>query len=183
MKRLTTKKLIFLGYFFGIFILNRLSKGVLVSLFWELILWFSGAILGGYFIKLDQLFYVYFTQPEAPLSLEIKSLLKQKRNKEAWNLFRQRVGEQRLAFRSALFQVVWVVLAFFTLTSTNIIFGKTVVMAVGLHLLLDEWEAVLSGRDISWIFWQIKREITSKEQKGFLWIMTGAFSLLTLLLI
>ena len=66
---------------------------------------------------------------------------------------------------------------------TNVVFGKTMVMAVGLHLLLDEWEAVLSGRDIDWIFWQIKREVTLREQKAFIWVMTGIFGMLSLLLI
>lgn len=186
--RITTKKLIFFSYFFVIFILSRVSSFrfsllFLQSVIWDLILWFLGAFLGGYFIKLDQLLYIYFTQPETRLSLEIKSLLQQKRNNEAWSLLRQRVGEQRLAFRSALFQVVWVVLAFFTLTSTNVIFGKTMVMAVGLHLLLDEWEAILSGRDISWIFWQIKREVGMREQRIYVGAISAAFGLLTLLMI
>lgn len=195
--RITTKQLIFLAYFLGIFILSRISSFRFSLLFfqsviWDLILWMTGAVLGGYFVKIDQLLYVYFTHPEAPLSLEIKELLKKNptslklrgaRRREAWNLLSQRVGEQKLAFRSALFQAGWTVLAFFTLTSTNVIFGKTMVMAVGLHLLLDEWEAILSGRGISWIFWQIKREVGVREQKTFVWAMTGIFCILSLLLI
>ena len=188
MRRLRTKQLIFIGYFLGTFILGKIgvfkfSWSFLQFVLWDFVWWFSGAVLGGYFIKLDQLFYVYFTQAEAPFSLEIKSLLKQKQKNKAWNLLRQRVGEQRLAFRSALFQVVWIVLAFFTLTSTASVFGKTLVMAIGFHLLIDEWEAILAGQSIAWLFWQIKRPITPKEQKGFLWIMTGVFCLLSLLLI
>ena len=188
MKRLRTKQLIFLAYFLGIFILRKIGSFSFSLLFlrlsaWELVLWLAGAILGGYFVKLDQLVYVYFTQPEALLSLEIKSLIKQKRKKEAWNLLCQRGGEQNLAFRSALFQAGWTVLAFFTLTSTKVIFGKIMVMAVGLHLLLNEWEAILSGRGIAWIFWQIKREVGLKEQKWFLGGMTLVFGILSLLLI
>ena len=186
--RLKTKQLIFLAYFLGIFILRKIGSFRFSFLFlrlsaWELVLWLGGAILGGYFVKLDQLLYVYFTQPEAPLSLEVKLLLKQRREKEAWSLLRERVGEQKLAFRSALFQVGWIALAFFTLTSTKVIFGKTMIMAVGLHLLLDEWESILAGRGISWIFWQIKREVGAREERWFLGGMTVIFGILSLLLI
>jgi len=192
-----TKHLIFLGYFLGIFVLRKISffsfsLSFLRSSIGELILWLGGAILGGYFIKLEQLVYVFFIHPNEPLSLEIKGLLKQNptslklcgaRRREMWRLLKERVTEQKLAFRSALFQLVWLVLAFFTLTSTGSVFGKTLVMAIGLHLLLDEWEGILRKRTIYWLFWQIKREVSLREQKVFLWAMTGGFSLLSLLLI
>jgi len=187
-KKITTKELIFFSYFLVIFILSRISSFrfslfFLQSSFGELVLWLLGAVLGGYFIKLDQLLHIYFTNPEEPLSIQIKNLIAQKRRNEAWHILRQNVGYQKLAFRSALFQAGWVILAFYTLTSTASVLGKTMVMAIGLHLLLDEWEAILSKQSISWLFWQVKREISIKEQKTFLWIMTGAFSILTLLLI
>ncbi len=195
--RLTTKRLIFLAYFLVIFILYQLSSFFPGPEFWtkalsfnflrysfrELILWFAGAFLGAYFIKLEQIFYVYFTHPEEALSVEVKNLINQKRKKEVWQLLRQRVGEQKLAFRSALFQVIWVVLAFFVLTSTSSVFGKTLVMAIGLYLLLKEWEAMLDKKEINWLFWQVKRVIAPKEQKIFLWGMTGIFAVLSLLLI
>jgi len=195
--RMTTKRLIFLGYFLGIFILKKIDflfhlRGVLLSLFWELVLWFSGAAVGAYLIKIEQLIYVYFIHPNEILSLDIRELLRQNppslklreaRRREVGRLLRERVAEQKLAFRSALFQIVWLALAFFTFTSTASVFGKSLVMAVGLHLLLDEWEDVLAGKGLYWLFWQIKREVTSKEQKAFLWIMTGAFGMLSLLLI
>ena len=151
--------------------------------FIDLILWFGGVILGGYFIKLEQLVYVFYIHPKEPLSLEIKGLLGERKIKEAWKLLKERVGEQKLAFRSAVFQVVWLGLALFTLTSTSSIFGKALVMAIGLHLLLDEWEGFLGEKSLSWLFWQIKRVVLFKEQKYFLLVMTGLFCVLSLLLI
>lgn len=186
--KLKLKQLIFLAYFLGIFIFSRLS---VFSFSWvflgnslkELIPWFLGAFLGAYIIKLEQLVYVYYMAPQEPLSLEVKSLIGQKQRQQAWLILKQKVREQRLAFRSLVFQAIWVVLAFFTLTSTSVVLGKTLVIAIGLHLLLDEWEAILKKENISWVFWQVKREVSLKEQKIFLWIMTGVFSLLSLLLI
>lgn len=188
MFKITTKNLIFFAYFLAIFIFHSLghfsfSFNFLKNTFWELILWFLGVVVGTYFVKIDQLIYIYFTLPEAHLSLQTRWLIKQKRYRDSLRLLDQRSGEQRLAFHSALFQVVWVVLAFFTLTSTSVIFGKTLVMAIGLTLLVQEWEDVLAKKGINWLFWQIKRIISPQEQKMFLWIMTGLFGILSLLLI
>jgi len=180
MLKITTKKLIFVGYFLAVFVLGWLGgRFGIVDFF----LWFTGIILGGYFIKLEQLVYVFYIQPQENLSLKIKELLKEKRRKEALRLLRERVIEQKLAFRSAVFQVVWALLAFFTLTSTSNVFGKALVMAIGLHLLLDEWESFWKNKSLSWLFWQVKRVVSFKEQKYFLWLMTGVFGVLSLLLI
>lgn len=186
--KLRLKQLIFLGYFLGIFILNRLGRFsfswiFLKGFFKELIPWFLGAFLGAYMIKLEQLVYIYYIFPQQPLSSEVKELIGQKQHKQAWALLKQRVGEQKLAFRSLVFQLVWVVLALFTLTSTTVVLGQTLVMAIGLHLLLDEWQAMKSQGHINWLFWQVKRQVSLREQKTFLWVMTGVFSLLSLLLI
>jgi len=186
--RFGVKYLIFLGYFLATFILRKIGT---FSFSWaflrfslvDLLSWFSGALLGGYFIKLEQIVYVYYIHPDEILSLDAKRMIQEKRKKEVLQLLREGVTEQRLAFRSALFQVVWLVLAFFTLTSTAGVFGKTLVMAIGLHLLLDEWEDLLKGKSLYWLFWQIKRTVSEKEQKMFVWIMTGLFAGLSLLLI
>ncbi len=180
--------MVFLGYFLIIFILSRLtvfsfSWHFLQNSFKELIPWFLGAFLGAYIIKLEQLVYVYYVAPQQPLSLQVKDLINQNQHQQAWILLKQKVTEQKLAFRSLVFQAIWVVLAFFTLTSTSVLLGKTLVMAIGLHLLLDEWEAVLRGENISWVFWQVKREIGVGEQRKFIYIMTGIFGVLSLLLI
>lgn len=150
----------------------------------DLVFWIMGAVIGFNFLKIDQLIYVYFTHPDYPLSVYVKNLIKLKRFKEAFLFLEQRVEEQRLSFRSALFQVVWAGLAFFILTSTSEYLGKTLVMGIGLSLLLDEWRDNLTqGRNINWLFWQIKRIVSPQEQKWFLWIMTGVFGILSLLLI
>ena len=186
--KLKLRQLIFLGYFLGIFILSRLSDfsfswGFLSHSLRELIPWFLGAFLGAYIIKLEQLVYVYYVAPQQPLSLQVKDLINQNQPQQAWILLKQKVTEQKLAFRSLVFQAIWVVLAFFTLTSTSVLLGKTLVMAIGLHFLLDEWEAVLRGENISWVFWQVKREVGVGEQRKFIYIMTGIFGILSLLLI
>lgn len=189
MKKSKAKTLIFLGYFLGTFFLKKWT-GFSFSFFflklsaWELILWLGGAVLGAHLLKIDQLFYVYFVEPQEPLSFQLRQLLRQRKISQTWDLLEQKLAEQtKLATRSFLFQAAWPILALFTLTSTASWFGKALVMGIGLKLLIEEWENILAGQNISWLFWQIKREIPLKEQKVFLYIMTGIFGILSLLLI
>ncbi|PIS08772.1 hypothetical protein COT75_04795 [Candidatus Beckwithbacteria bacterium CG10_big_fil_rev_8_21_14_0_10_34_10] len=187
MKRLGGKTLIFLSYFLAAFILRKirffsLSYEFIEASLFEFIFWFSGIFLGVHFLKFDQFFHAYFTQPDKPLSLEVKALVQQKKIGQAWDLLSLREGEQKLAFRSFFFQIAWVGLAIFTLTSTSSLFGKTLLMAIGLRLLLEEWEDILQKKDISWLFWQIGKPVSLKEQKKYLYLMTIVFSFLSLLL-
>jgi len=184
MKRITTKTIIFWSYFLATFILKKLFSSPLLKLsLFDLIFWLAGALAGAHFLKIDQLFYIFFSNPEDQLCLQAKWLIKEKKFAQCWDLLSSKVEEQKLASRSILFQLAWVILAFFTLTSTLGVFGKTLVMAIGLHLLLDQWEDVLEGQNLDWLFWQLKKKLTLKKQKCFLWLMTGLFSFLTLLLI
>lgn len=177
------KAIIFFFYFFLIFLLARNPFKINPSFFIDFILWMAGGFLGAFFVKLDQLFYIYYSSANEPLSLLAKQLIKDRQLLKAWRLLKENVFLQKLAFRSALFQLIWIMLAFFTLTSTNVIFGKTMIMAIGLHLLLDEWQSYKNYKNINWLFWQIKRPVSIKEQKRYLYIMTAAFVILSLFLL
>jgi len=186
----STKQLIFFAYFISLFLLRAVktfhfsfSFIFFKSFFAKFFSWIIGALLGGYFIKIEQIFYAYLIEPKSPFSIKVKQLIKKQQWKELWGMLRIGVEQQQLAFRSALFQTVWVVLAFFTISSTGGYFGKALVMAIGLHLLLDQWEDWTEEGTIAWAFWQIKRPVLAKEQRIFLYIMTGVFSLLSVLLV
>lgn len=167
----------FFGYFVLLFIIRR------VWLFPEAI-WLSlGVLLGSQLIIIDQLIYVYFTYPNEPLSILIKQKIKDKKYKETWQILVSQVDKPKSVFLSAVFQLGLMVVALFAITSTSGIFGKSLVMAISLNLLLTEWNDWLYKKDLSWLFWQVKRPVSIKEQKIFLWIMTGVFGILSLFLI
>jgi len=183
-------RLIFIGYFVGIAVWwgwQSLQGGnYLAWSTWELVVgWLVGGFVGYWLLSLDRLVDVYVTHPETQLAHYIRYYIQKGNYRWAWQTLGQRKGEQtRLTFHSALFQVVWLVLAVFAITSTSALFGKGVVMGLGLHLLLNEWRDYIASPDRlrQWLFWQIKREVPAKEAKIFLWVMTGAVALLTLLL-
>lgn len=159
MNKKTIKNLIFWSYLFSLFFLHQIklfsfSKLITINTGKNLIFWMLASFLGANFFQLAILGEKYL--PEFSF---------------------------QKAFYSALFQLSWLVLALFTITSTSSLFGKGLVMAIGLDLLLVEWQSMVKNQDLSWLFWQIKKEIPFKEQKYFLYLMTGMFGILTLLLI
>ena len=186
--------MIFVGFFVGVFGLRllRVNLSQFTSfVFWKnygwgFLLWLIGGIVGWHLLVVDRLLWVYFSHPEEKVSLYIKDLINKGKFKQAvLDLEKYKDYQKHLSFRSAIFQVVWVTLAFFVLTSTPSFFGKGLVMALGFHLLIDEWEDQLKDPQElnAWLFWQIKRKITLREQKTFLWLMTGVFVILTILVV
>jgi hypothetical protein len=187
MLKVTTRTLIFIVYFLGLFLVSKFSHLVNLN-YWkqniiDLLLWLSGAFLGNQFLKIDQLIYSYITYPKTPKALKIQESIQEHQPVNIWRILSTQIDKQRSVFYSVLFQACWVPVAFFALTSTASVFGEAFVMAIGLHLLMEEWGEILAHRELNWLFWQIKRQVTPQEQKLFLWVMTCSFGVLTLLLL
>jgi len=130
---------------------------------------------------LDRVVYTY-SYPKEQLSQQYAWLIKEKRYFEALSLLDSRRDEQnRLTFRSALFMVVWVPLAFFALTSTAGLFGKGVVMGLMFHTLFDSWRVQKKDpkRLNERLFWQIGRVVKPEEQLVFMYALTLIFVFLS----
>jgi len=189
--RFNISHLIFMAYFLVIFLRRFFYIGFsnfLVISFWlgqilQLITWFSGAIIGWNFSVFDNVAYLYVTHPESPQALQAKNLF----SKNIIRWFKYLVSLENTPHqvsRSILFQVAWIVLSGFAITSTVGGFGKAIVMGIGLKILLQNWQLQSKNPQAlnSQLFWQIKRPVTADEQKKFLWIFTAIFVLLTLLM-
>lgn len=188
-KIFTPAQKVFLVYFLLILLLRILVRLKFLS-FWLLLdnfYLFLGMVFGWFLLKADRVVHAFFIEPQTQLSYHIRYLVKNLKPLKLLKLLKERKAEQKnLVFRSAVFQVVWLALAFFTLTSTTSFFGKGMILGLGLHLLFDEgkdlrYKGVSFVRD--WLFWQVKREVTLKETKIFLGVMTGGFVILSWLII
>lgn len=146
---------------------------------WLDILWLVlGGIVGWLMPWFDKIAYVYILHPEAQVSQYVQHQVKQKQLKQAFETLKQRGGEfDKLTTRSALFQVAWVILAFFALSSVGSLFGKALVMSLGLRILVEEWREYLTDKNKLKLklFWQVKREVSNDELKWYLYGMTGIF--------
>lgn len=153
----------------------RLELGILAE--WSG--WVLGVAIGVLILFVDRIVYTY-SYPGTQISQQFAWYIKEKKYLDALELLdARRLEQERLTFRSSLFVVIWVPLAFFALTSTTGLFGKGVVMGLMLHILADSWR--LQQKDPRRLhvrlFWLIKREITDEERLVFLTIMTGIFVL------
>lgn len=138
-----------------------------------------GGVVGWWLSWADRIAFVYILHPEAQVSQYIKFQFEQKQWKKAWETLKTRGGEMgKLTTRSVLFQLAWVGLGFFAVTSVGSWFGKILVMAVGARILWEEWREYLKDKQLlkQRLFWQIKREVEDTELKIYLIVMTVIFA-------
>ncbi len=138
-----------------------------VGLLW----WLLGAVLGFVFVFGDRFIYrlFYNQKGEGGVRDEAKRLLKED------------YDQKELVTRSFLFLILWLVLAFFAVTSVVNFFGRGFVLGVGIHLVFDLIFDYTKdkGRLDEW-FWQIKRTLEPEEKRGFVVFVSVAFVLLAL---
>lgn len=154
---------------------------------WSLIWLWLGGLAGTFLLEIDHLLYTLVVYPEETTSKQVKQFLTRRQIKEGLVLLAATSQERaRLIFHSALFQPVLFILCFFVLTSTGNLFGAGLVMAMALHLLKDEVQSLLRGKEERLrqrLFWQMKGGISLHQQKFFVILMLLAFLGLNLLLI
>lgn len=146
----------------------------------EVLWWWLGAVLGFVFVFSDRFIYAFVQNPTSSLSLRIKELFSTgSLFKAIGEALRERGGDEHLVIRSALFLLVYLVMAFFTMTSVGDYFGRGFMLGLGLHLLFDfasdYWGR---GRDVRLWFWQIKREMGINEIIGVFWAYVFLFLLI-----
>jgi len=163
----------------GILVLwSVLNKGFVfnISLLW----WLLGAMIGFLFVFLDRVVYSIFSNPNGTLSLRIKELLDRKNIPERIRLLlTERYDQKELVMRSAMFMVVWIVLAFFTATSVTNFFARGLVLGIGTHLMFDLiYDFIKDKERLDLWFWQIKRTLEPEEKFWFVVIASVVYILL-----
>ena len=146
----------------------------------NLLWWLLGAAIGFLFVFGDRLVYSLVSRPDETLSVKIKELFVKGRITEGLRLLlAERYDQKELVMRSAMFVVVWVVLAFFTMTSVTNHFARGLVLGIGTHLIFDliyDFEKDKERLDM-W-FWQIKRTLEPEEKRWFVVIVSLIYILL-----
>jgi len=149
-----------------------------VSLLW----WLLGAVIGFMFVFLDRFFYSILSRPNEVMSLKLKELFVQKNlGEEVSLLLTERYNQKELVMRSFMFIVVWMVLAFLTMTSVTNFFARGFVLGIGTHLVFDlVFDFVKDKERLDLWFWQIKRTLEPEEKLWFVVIVVIAFLLLAI---
>lgn len=98
-----------------------------------------GGVVGTLLPDADHLIYVYLSKPHELTSQRVNNLLAGKNVKKSWDLLAiTRTERKDLIFHSAYFQVIFIILSFLVISSSGNYFGRGLVLAFMLHLLIDQ---------------------------------------------
>src|SRR5258706_2065121 len=136
-----------------------------ISFLW----WLLGAMIGFLFVFTDSFINGFLMKPEDALGMK-EGLLE---------LLSEKHQQKELVMRSFLFLVVWVILGFLTVTSVTSAFAMGFVLGIGTHLVFDLiYDYLWSKERFEQWFWQIKRPLSFKEKRGFVWVVVTVYFIL-----
>lgn len=142
--------------------------------------WWLGAIGGFLFVFLDRLAAVAMSDPDKVLETRLKEVWGKGKIKEGLSLLLVERGKQeKLVMRTALFLLVWVVLALLSVTSVIGWGARGFVLGIGTHLVFDLiWDYFKEREKLSRWFWQSKGNFSEVEMEVFFWLVVLAYVLI-----
>lgn len=98
-----------------------------------------GGLIGTLLPDLDHAIYALYLKPQELNSQRANNMFQKK---EIWQMIKflseTRYERTRLIFHTAAFQIIFLVLTFWVMTSAGTPFGRGIVLAFSLHLLIDQ---------------------------------------------
>lgn len=141
------KVVIYLSFLISFFLFISLYRNWLDLVYWP---FWLGGLVGIVLPELDHIVYVFFSNPQEATSQRVQFLCKNKQFKRCARLLlstrQERIG---LIFHTILFRAIFFVLTFWVMTSSTSLFGKGIVLAFCLHLVIDQIDRFLEEREPS----------------------------------
>lgn len=124
------------SFWFSFFVLISLVKHHFNLGYWP---FWLGGVFGTLLPDIDHLIYVFFLSPQELTSQRVNFLLGRREIKRLIELLYETRTERRgLVFHTIFFQLIFLALTFFIMTSSVSIFAKGLVLAFALHLSVDQ---------------------------------------------
>jgi hypothetical protein len=145
-----------------------------------------GLALGAFVLDTDHLIYWFYTQSNLPESQQARSLYQQKKYRQMLHLLTlTHKNHVSLIFHHYIFQAVLLLVSIFVFTSTNDVFGKSFLLAINIHLLVDEFEDLKQApmHLQNWLFARSPKQLPVAYLGYYFAAYTISTSLFTLLLI
>jgi hypothetical protein len=125
--------------------------------------------------------YNVFSKPNETLNLKLKEVKKDNVLSGIKLLLSEDFDQKELVMRSFMFLVVWVVLAFFAMTSVVNSFARGFMLGMGTHLMFDLiYDYIYDKMRLDEWFWQIKRTLEPEEKLWFVVIMGVVYVIVAL---
>lgn len=135
-----------------------------------------GVIAGYYLPFIDYLFYAYILRPDSEVSknirsmISIRNLISIKKVKELIIYINEtREQREKLIVHTAYFQVVFMLLTFYVLSSSGSLFGRGLVYGFSLKLLVGQVLQFLQTKEISKWFSEMPISMDQHKTKVYLY--------------
>ena len=163
------KKEIFIhfAFFVSLFIFVSIARGYFSFSSWQ---FWLGGLIGTILPDIDHLLYVFFLRPQELTYQRVGYLVGKK---DIWGglelLAETRSERTKLIFHTATFQLIFLVLTFFVLTSSGSLMGRGLVLAFFLHLTIDQAVDLAATGSLSNWFKNFPIELSLGKQKTYWW--------------
>lgn len=124
------------AFWFSFFVFITLFKHYFTLSYWP---FWLGGIVGTILPDLDHFIYFYFVKPQDLTSQRVGYLVNKKEIVRGVELLYETRNERKdLIFHSVFFQVIFLVLTFWMMSSSGSFFGRGLVLSFALHLSIDQ---------------------------------------------
>ncbi len=162
MKKRYLLHILYLVSFFLLISVLREWFGLVFIEFWV------GGIVGTFLPDIDRILYVYVIGPDTAVAKQVSGMVEQKKSTEKITaLSSANIDKKDLIFHSARFQLIFLLFAFWIISSSNSLFGWGLALAFTLHLLVDQAIDLMRGDDLSTWFRDVPFEIDADQRKLF----------------
>jgi hypothetical protein len=159
--------------------------------------WFSysyalvwlGVLFGYYLPFIDHLFYAYILRPDSEVSknirnmISIRNLISIKKIRGLITYVNEtREQREKLIIHTAYFQVVFMILTFYVLSSSGSMFGRGLVYGFSLKLLLGQVLQYLEKKEITNWFTEMPFSMDQHKTKAYLYANGLVLLIFTLML-
>lgn len=139
-------------YFFAYFIFLTLINSLYSFSYWPL---YVGGLIGLFMSYIDHLLYVFVFYPQELTSQRLNLLVKNKQYKDALVLLHDTCEERKnLIFHTLLFQIIFVILTFWVVSSSGNLFARGLVLSYFLSLVIFNLKKYIAKTENNFI-WQV----------------------------
>jgi hypothetical protein len=135
------------AFWFAFFVLLSILGDKVSLAYWP---FWVGGVIGTILPDIDHLIYIFFLNPHELTSQRINYLIKKKEVTRARTLLYETKSERRnMIFHSFLFQVIFMILTFLIISSSDSVFVYGIVLAFSLHFLVDQFIDIVDNKNLN----------------------------------
>ncbi len=128
-----------------------------------------GVIAGYYLPFIDHLFYAYILRPNSEVSANIRNLVSIRKVRQLVSYVNEtRDLREKLIIHTAYFQMVFLLLTFFILSSSSSLFGRGLVYGFSLKLFLEQVISYVNTKNIGKWFTEMQVSMDAHKSKVYL---------------